>query len=72
MYNYSKGLNFKICLRAQKATGPFEPEMLTGHSRNGTLHGRSLQLSVAQSLTKGGGGGLVETEQWSAWMVFFL
>ena len=41
MCYYSKGLSFEICLRAQKATGPFEPEMLTGLSRNGTLHGPS-------------------------------
>ena len=41
MCNYSKGLNFKICLRAQKATGPFEPKMLTGLSRNGTTRGPS-------------------------------
>ena len=41
MCYYSKGLNFKICLQAQKATEPFESKMLTGLSRNGTLRGPS-------------------------------
>ena len=55
MCNYSKGLNFKICLRAQKATGQFRAQNVDGTFEKGLYV--VPPLSVAQRLTKGGGGG---------------